>query len=157
MKAVRFANPTRTALPILIAVTAAVRDEKAAAAQAAARDRAKDLLTQGLAAMKAGQDNAARDSFGEAVKQDPALEAAYRALGQVCEKLKDEDGALAAYRAWVQAGSHSPLPFNRIGEILERQKDYKGALDAYSNSLAIEWNQPPIIEARARLEQLVKP
>ena len=40
-------------------------------------------------------------------------------------------------------------------EILEKRKDYKGALEAYTQSLKVEWNQPPIIEAKSRLEKLV--
>jgi hypothetical protein len=157
VKAVRFANPTRIGCPILIALTAAVKDEKAAAEQAAAQARARDLLARGLAAMNAGKDAEARDLLGQAAKADPSLEAAYQALAQVCEKLKDEDAALSAYRAWIQAGAHSPLPFNRVGEILEKRKDYKGALEAYARSLQVEWNQPPIIEAKARMEKMVKP
>ena len=29
--------------------------------------------------------------------------------------------------------------------------DEKGALEAYTRSLVVEWNQPPIIEAKSRL------
>jgi tetratricopeptide (TPR) repeat protein len=76
------------------------------------------------------------------------------ALANVYEKLQDEDGALATYRAWARAGAKTPLPYNRLGEILEKRKDYRGALDAYGRSLQVEWNQPPIIEARKRLEKL---
>jgi hypothetical protein len=54
------------------------------------------------------------------------------------------------------AGAHSPLPSNRIGEILERRKDYRGALEAYTRSLQVEWNQPPIIEAKERIQKLVQ-
>jgi predicted TPR repeat methyltransferase len=67
----------------------------------------------------------------------------------------DEDAALAAYQAWVQAGAATPLPYNRIGEILEKRKDYKAALESYAKSLKVEWNQPPIIEAKKRLETKV--
>jgi hypothetical protein len=37
------------------------------------------------------------------------------------------------------------------------RKDFKGALAAATRSLEIEWNQPPVIEAKARLEKLVNP
>jgi hypothetical protein len=62
---------------------------------------------------------------------------------------------LAAYRAWIKAGAKTPLPYNRIGELLEKRNDYRGALDAYVRSLQVEWNQPPIIEARKRLEKIL--
>lgn len=71
-----------------------------------------------------------------------------RALGVVYERLKNEDGVLATYRAWMKAGAKTPLPYNRVGEILEKRQDHKAALDAFIRSLQIEWNQPPIIEAR---------
>jgi Flp pilus assembly protein TadD len=47
------------------------------------------------------------------------------------------------------------LPWNRLGALLEKRKDYKGALEAYNQSLKVEWNQPPTIEAKARMETLL--
>jgi hypothetical protein len=155
VRAVRFANPKQKACPILMALTAVVRDEKAAADRAAAHARAKELLDQSTAALDAGKDAAARQLLEKAVREDASLDAAYRALGGLCEKLKDEDGVLAAYRAWAAAGAKTPLPYNRIGEILEKRKDNARALEAYQRSLQIEWNQPPIIEAKKRLEKLL--
>jgi hypothetical protein len=155
VKAVRFANPKRTACPILISLTAVVRDEKAAADRAAAQTRAQALLDRGMAAFSAGRDSEARDLLQQSLREDSAREAAYRALEGVYERLNDEDGVLATCRAWVRAGATTPLPCNRLGEILEKRKDYQGALDAFTRSLAIEWNQPPIIEAKKRLEKLL--
>jgi hypothetical protein len=155
VRAVRFANPSQKACPILMALTAVVRDEKAAADRAAALARAKQLLDQATAAVEVGKDASARELLERAIREDPSLEAAYRALGGVCEKLKDEDGVLAAYCAWAAAGAKTPLPYNRIGEILEKRKDNVHALEAYQRSLQIEWNQPPIIEAKKRLEKLL--
>ena len=136
VRAVRFANPKQKACPILIALTAAVPDEKAAADRREAKARAKQLLDQGMAALDAGKDAAARELLEKAVREDSSLDAAYRAWGSVCEKLKDEDGVLAAYRAWAAAGAKTPLPYNRIGEIIEKRKDNRRALDAYQRSLA---------------------
>lgn len=155
VKAVRFANPKRTACPILIALTAVVLDEQAVADRKAAQARSQKLLEQGLAAIDAGKTSEARDLLQKSLAADPSCTAAYQALGALFEKLKDEDGVLATYRAWIQAGAKTPLPYNRVGEILERKKDYRGALDAYVRSLQVEWNQPPIIEARKRLEKLL--
>ena len=108
-----------------------------------------------MAAFDAGKDVEARDLLRKAPVEDPSRDAAYRALGSVCERLKDEDGVVAAYRAWIKAGAKTPLPYNRLGELLEKRKDYRGALDAYVRSLQVEWNQPPIIEARKRLEKML--
>jgi hypothetical protein len=43
-----------------------------------------------------------------------------------------------------------------IGQILERQGDAKGALDAFTKFLEIQWNQPPIIEAKSRLTRQIE-
>ena len=60
---------------------------------------------------------------------------------------------LAVYRAGMAAGAQTPVPYNRVGGALEKRRDFKGALDAYLRSLQGEWNQPPIIEARARMQR----
>ena len=155
VKSVCFTNPKRSACPILIALTAVVPDERAVQDRKAARARAKQLLDQGVAAFDAGKDVTARELLQKAIVEDPSREAAYRALGSVYERLKDEAGVLATYRAWIKAGASTPLPYNRLGEILEKQKDDRGALEAYIRSLQVEWNQPPIIEARKRLERIL--
>jgi tetratricopeptide (TPR) repeat protein len=67
--------------------------------------------------------------------------------------MKDVDKAFDAYRAWAAAGASSPLPYNRMGQVYEARKQYQLALDAYTQSLRIEWNQPPTIEAKARMEK----
>ena len=104
-----------------------------------------------------GKDAEAGAAFRQALQADPTLEAAHQRLVEVCERLKDEGAALAACQAWAAAGAKTPLPYNKIGEILERRHDSKGALEAYTQSLKIEWNQPPIIEAKSRLEKALRP
>jgi len=65
-------------------------------------------------------------------------------------------------RSWLQPGSGGcvvrPHPRHGIGfgALLEKRGDFRGALEAYRKSLETEWNQPPIMEARRRLEQIVK-
>jgi len=51
----------------------------------------------------------------------------------------------------------TPLPWNRLGTILEKRRDYEGALKAYSLSLKVEWNQPPTLEAKTKMEKLLNP
>jgi tetratricopeptide (TPR) repeat protein len=154
VKAVRFANPARASCPVLVGLTAAVKGLQTAV-DSGAGQQARAALEKGLAAFNAGKDAEARTLLTGAITLDPALDAAHQALGQVCERLQDEDATLATYRAWAQAGARTPLPFNKIGAILERRKDYRGALDAYTRSLEIEWNQPLAIEAKQRLSGLV--
>ena len=57
----------------------------------------------------------------------------------------------------LSSGTATPLPYNRVGEILEKRKDFKGALEAYTQSLKVEWNQPPTGEAIRRLEKALNP
>ena len=156
IKAVRFANPAKSMCPVLIGLTAAVRPGKAnLQAIAAAQSKARQRLSDGIAAAEAGKDAAARTAFQEALKADPKLDAAYQRLCDLEERGHDEQAVLAAYKAWAASGARTPLPHNKIGQILERQGDAKGALEAYTRSLEIEWNQPPIIEAKSRLTQQV--
>ncbi len=42
---------------------------------------------------------------------------------------------------------------NVLGALLEKQGKLKEALDQYTKSLQIEWNQPPISEAKIRIEK----
>jgi len=152
VKTVRFANPENLMCPALIALTAAVKPGKNdIKALAEAQAKAQEWLQKGVAAMDAGKDTEAREAFQQAVKEDPKLDPAHQRLCELAERGKDENAILAAYKAWAAAGPHTPLPYNKIGAILEKRGDDKGALEAYEKSIKVEWNQPPIIEAKARL------
>jgi Tfp pilus assembly protein PilF len=154
---VRFANPPKNMCPVLIGLTAAVKPGKASSeAIAAAQSKARQLLAKGIAAAEAGKDAEARRAFQQAVEADPKLDAAYQRLCELEERGHDAKAVLAAYKAWAASDPRTPLPYNKIGQILERQGDAKGALEAYSKSLEIQWNQPPVIEAKARLTQPMK-
>ena len=151
VKAIRFSNPTMDPVPILMALTAVVgKGQSTETPQILAQMR--ELLAKAgkLAAEK--HDDAALPILKQAVALDPTMTAAQQALVDLYERKGKEDLALAAYQAWVQAGAATPLPYNRIGEILEKRKDFKGALEAYTKSLKVEWNQPPIIDAKKRIE-----
>ena len=157
VKAVRFANPLKNMCPVLIAVTAAVKPGKAdVEAIAVAQAQAGQWLKKGIAASDAGKDAEAHTAFQEALKADPKLDAAHQRLCELEERGHDEKAVLAAYKAWAASAPRTPLPYNKIGQILERQGDAKGALDAYTKSLEVEWNQPPVIEAKARLTLQLK-
>ena len=101
--------------------------------------------------MDAGQDAAARAALLQAVQADPKLDAAHQRLCELAERGRDENMVLAICQAWAATHPRTPLPFNKIGGMLERRGDEKGALEAYTRSLEVEWNQPPVIEAKARL------
>ena len=106
--------------------------------------------------MDAGKDAEAKEAFLLALKAYPQMDAAHQRLCELAERGGDENAVLAAYKAWAAAGARTPLPYNKIGQILERRGELKGALEAYTKSLEIEWNQPPIIEAKSRLTLQLK-
>jgi hypothetical protein len=151
IKEVKFSNPS-AACPVLMGITLVTGSKSR---DPAATAKAQDLYDKALLALRDGKDKEALAQLRSAVELDNANHDAYQALAQLYEKTKDVDAALSAYQAWAAAGARTPLPFNRIGEILEGRKDFKKALEAYTRSLEIEWNQPPIILAKSRLEKVV--
>jgi hypothetical protein len=151
IKALRFAHPTRLGVPVLMGLTAILGPDQKQTAQAA--DKARELFAQAVKESDAGK---ARELLKQAIAADAGMSAAHQALADLYEKAGDRDAALKTYQDWAAAGASTPLPYNRIGQILEKRKDYKGALDAYSQSLKIEWNQPPTIEAKAQMEKLLR-
>jgi len=155
IKSVTFLTPEMKSVPVLLGLTAAVKKGQFAAPPENAA-RAKKLLADGKAAFAKSQLDDARKMLKDAISIDPSLPETYQALANVAEKKGDDDWILEAYRAWVYSGPRSPLPYNRIAEILEKKKDLKGALENYKESLKVEWNQPPVIQAVSRLESSLK-
>ena len=152
VKAVRFVSNGNATL-VLAGLTAVLAQgqQDATPAQVA---KARASLADAAKAVDAGKLDEAEKLLLSAVKADPTLTAARQALADLYERKGDEPAAFKTYQDWVAAGAATPLPYNRIGEILEKRKDFKGALDAYTKSLAVEWNQPPIIEAKSRLQKM---
>ncbi|MBT3287282.1 MAG: hypothetical protein HN380_08040, partial [Victivallales bacterium] len=150
VKAIRFANPVGRSVPMLLGLTAATtRDVKieipkdmAAAARllAEAKQRPVEQRPQAIEMLR------------KAIAMAPGLSDAYQTLAALLEASGDEGAALATYRQWTAAGTATPLPWNRIGAIMQKRQNHKAALEAYTQSLRVEFNQPPIIEARNKLE-----
>jgi len=117
----------------------------------------RDLVGKAAEAAKKKDLETAEKLFRQALVVDPKAWDAYLQLADVLEQKKDEDALLDHYHAWVLYGATSPIPYNRIAEIVEKRKDLRGALEFYTRSLQVEWNQPPVIEAKRRLaNQLAK-
>jgi hypothetical protein len=155
VKAVRFVNPATVdvaTVPGLIGLTVVVkRDLKETASDLA---KAQELLKQAQQAIAANKVADGKALLQQAIAASPTLDAAHQVLADLCEKGGKEDEVLEAYRGWTKAGARTPLPWNRLGDILEKRKDYKGALEAYTQSLKLEWNQPPVGAAKERLEKM---
>jgi predicted negative regulator of RcsB-dependent stress response len=153
VKAIRFASNGNASLMLagLTAVLAQGQQDTTPAQLAQARAA---LLDAGKA-LDAGKLDVAEKLLRAAISGDPSLTAARQSLADLYERKGDENAAMKVYQEWIAAGAATPLPYNRTGEILEKRKDFKGALDAYTKSLAVEWNQPPIIEAKSRVQKIV--
>jgi Tfp pilus assembly protein PilF len=149
---VGFVNRRQKCVPILIGMTAAVRRDPVEAAAHLAR--AREILKEARVKLEAQQPDEGRKLLREAVALSPELMEAHERLADLGERAGDEDELIATYRRWTRANPRTPGPWNRLGELLERRKDYKGALEAYNRSLKVEWNQPPVIEAKTRLEKM---
>jgi hypothetical protein len=155
VKAIRFSNPRMEPVPIMLGLTVAVaKGQKTETGRELAE--VQDLLSRAGKAVAAKDDKTAEDLLKKAVAIDPTMTTAQQALADLYERTGNEEAAFHTYQAWVQAGARTPLPYNRIGEMLENRKDFAGALEAYSSSLKVEWNQPPIITAKKRVEDAVK-
>jgi hypothetical protein len=151
---IRFWGPNMS-VPIQLGITAAVNaGVRVSEADAAL---AKEALKNALAADAANRAEDALRLLTEAVSRDPSLGDAYRALLDVAGKTHDDEKILSAAWAWGISSCPAAMPWNRMGEILEKRGDGRGALEAYQKSLEIEWNQPPIMDARRRLEAQASP
>jgi Tfp pilus assembly protein PilF len=117
--------------------------------------QARQALSDAMKAIEEKKPDQAEKLLHTALQSDPSLTAARQALADLHERQGNEAAALQPYQAWATARATTPLPYNRIGEILEKRKDYPGALAAYTQSLVVEWNQPPIIEAKSRVQKIV--
>jgi hypothetical protein len=156
IKSVVFSTPEMKSVPVLLGLTAAVKKGQFVASPENVA-RAGKLRDEAKAAFGKAQLDGARQRLKDAIDLDPARPETYQALADVAEKKGDDDWILEAYRAWIYSGPRSPMPYNRVAEMLEKKKDLKGALDNYRESLKVEWNQPPVMDAVRRLESVLKP
>jgi Tfp pilus assembly protein PilF len=151
VKSIVFSTPEFRSVIGLIGLTAAVKKGQFAATPEEAA-RAKRLIEEGKAAFADGRLDEARKRIQAALALDPSQADVYQVLANIAEKKGEDDWLLEAYRAWIYSGPRTPMPYNRIAEILEKRKDFKDASEYFKESLKIEWNQPPVIEAVRRLE-----
>jgi len=110
------------------------------------------ILKKGAAAAAKQDNQAAEKLFRQALAMNPKAWDAYQQLADILDQSGNEAALFDHYHAWVRNGAIVPLPYNRIAEMLEKKKDSRGALDFYTRSLQTEWNQPPVIEAKRRLQ-----
>ncbi len=147
-----------------LAVTAAILPAGAnpvgpANPPAAQRDPKKSqaLLQEALKLLadnKAGEANA---KLRQSVQADDQNIAAWKEWANLTAKTAQPDAAAALARKWIAAMPKSYEAHNMLGQLLEKQEKFADALKEYRESLRLEWNQPPIVEAAKRVQEKVKP
>jgi hypothetical protein len=152
VRAIRyFKTPDMMSVHALMGLTALLKkDLKPLSPEEMARVR--DLVGKAAAAVKSKDNDAAEKLFRQALAMAPKQWDAYQQLADLLEQKKSEEALFEHYQLWVRNGAVVPLPYNRVAEMLEKKKDLRGALEFYTRSLQVEWNQPPVIEARKRLQ-----
>ena len=113
---------------------------------AAALQEALKLLADGKSAQAAAK-------LQTALQADDQNIAAWKEWTALAAKSGKTDDALALAKKWVAVMPNSYQARNVLGALLEKQGKLKEALDQYTKSLQIEWNQPPISEAKIRIEK----
>jgi len=152
VKAIRFLKtPEMDGVHALMGLTSVL---KRAAKQFTPGELTKiaELTKQGAEAAKNRDNETAEKLFRQVIAMDPKKWDTYQQLADVLEQGKKENALLDHYQTWVRNGALVPGPYNRIAEIMEKRKDLRSALEFYTRSLQVEWNQPPVIEAKRRLE-----
>lgn len=153
VKSIRyFKTPEMLGVPILMGVTSVLQRELKVLTPAQQQE-VRQLLVQSDQSAKAKDLAAAEKLLRQAVAIDPKAWEAFQKLADILEQSATDDQRLELYQAWVHNGTIVPLPYNRIADILEKRKDLRGALEFYTRSLQVEWNQPPVLDAKRRLEQ----
>jgi beta-galactosidase len=141
--------------PIVMGITAGVKaDEKSLVDEKIPGDRTKaDGLTKdGEAAFAAGQYDKAEAALKQATTADPGYGRAFLALGRVYKDTRRlEDAAVALRRASVLIPDSTEL-LNDLAGVLEARGKKAQALAVYYQSLKVNWNQPPVLEALRRLK-----
>jgi hypothetical protein len=155
VRAIRyFKTPDMISVHALMGLTALLKkDLKPLSPEDLARVR--ELLGKAAAAVKSKDNDAAEKLFRQVLALAPKQWDAYQQLADLLEQKKSEEALFEHYQLWVRNGAVVPLPYNRVAEILEKKKDLRGALESYTRSLQVEWNQPPVIEAKKRLQNEV--
>jgi hypothetical protein len=124
----------------------------------AGRDEAKSrqLLQEALKLLADGKTADAAARLQAAVQADDQNNAAWKEWTDLAARSPKPNEALAVANKWVAAMPNSYPARNGLGDLLEKQGKLKEALAQYDKSLQIEWNQPPILQAKIRVEKALQ-
>jgi tetratricopeptide (TPR) repeat protein len=142
-----------------LAVTAAMMPAGPANPPADQRDPKKSqvLLQEALKLLTDSKTAPAEAKLQQAVQADDQNIAAWKELANLTAKTAQPDAVTALARKWIAAMPKSYEAHNMLGQLLEKDGKFADALKEYRESLRLEWNQPPIVEAAKRVQQKVNP
>ncbi len=137
-----------------LGVTLAYQGQSQTANQAP-RDAKKSqaLLQEALTLRQAKKAAEALASLEEALKADDQNVGAWVTLTEMHAATDDVNAFTSLCKRWFGALPRNYQAHNVLGKYLESKGKLADALAEYKKSLDIEWNQPPTIESKARLEK----
>jgi hypothetical protein len=145
---------SHTITPIIMGITAGIKPSEAGPGDRGPqgdRAQAEALVKQAEARIAEGQYAAAEAALRDAVAADATCGRAYYLLGRVCRDTTREKEAVRYYRKASGILPESTEILNELGALFEVQGNRLQALTAYQQSLEVNWNQPPVLQAVSRL------
>jgi hypothetical protein len=141
-----------------LAVTVALRPE-AKGPLGPARDakKSQSLLQEALVLKQAKGTAPAIAKLEAAIQADDQNVGAWVTLTEIRAATDGADAFTALCKRWFAAMPGNYQAHNVLGKYLEGKGKLPEALAEYKKSLELEWNQPPAIEAKTRLEKLLNP
>ena len=141
-----------------IAVTLAMQGEAKHTGQTA-RDakRSQALLQEALTLRQANKTANALAKLEESLKADDQNVGSWVTLTEIHATSDGVDAFTALCKRWFAAVPKNYQAHNMLGKFLESKGRLAEALAEYKRSLELEWNQPPTIDAKVRLEKQLNP
>jgi hypothetical protein len=119
--------------------------------------KSQALLQEALKLLADNKADQANAKLQQSVQADDQNIAAWKEWANLTAKTAQPDAATALSRKWIAAMPKSYEAHNMLGQLLEKDGKFPDALKEYRESLRLEWNQPPIVEAAKRVQQKVSP
>jgi len=107
-------------------------------------ETARSLLSQALAAYRAGQHTEAEALYRRAVEQDPEYVDALNLLGALLYQQNRLDESLACFERVRSLQPANADPLNSVGIVLRAQGRLREAVDYYRQALAIRADHPEV-------------
>jgi hypothetical protein len=139
-----------------LAVTVALQSEAKGPAGPAREVKKSQALLQDAIALKQAKKNAeAIAKLEEAVKADGQNVGAWITLTEIRSESDSVEAFTTLCKRWFAAMPTNYQAHNVLGKFLEAKGKLADALAEYKKSLELEWNQPPTLESKARVEKLL--